>query len=927
MPFCRTLSLCLLLIAATFFAAGPASGDTPSLTPISTTSPAVPPALSLPSPAAAPQEVGVLRVEVPAGQAAAKDAAAGAAPLPQAPEPSYVERAMQSYDSSDIMRAQPFRLGNLTQFGYSFFRPQASGFDPVTDLPVGPDYMVGTGDRLNVTLWGSIDGSYDLEVNRSGEITLPRAGAVKVSGVPFGQLPKLLSAKLSTVFANFQISVTMGKVRLIKVYLVGEVQAPGDYNVSSLSTLINALGAAGGPTRNGSLRSIAIKRNGKLAETVDLYDFFLKGDKSRDIRLQPGDTVYVPTVQAVVGVAGNVRRPGIYELKNEKNLNEVLELADGIVPTAYLQRLQISRTEAHDKKVVADLSLDPKGTGKSVEELTSSIPVKDMDLVKVFPIDFTIRDRAKLDGYVLRPGLYTLKPGMRLRELIGQNNLLPEYFPDTVEVTRLTPPELQPQKIYLNLEKALKGDPEQNILLAEFDTVRVFSRAEMEEMPLVTISGEVNRPGSYRLTKGERVADLVKEGGNLKRQGYARKVELRRLKLGEERLTPYSVYIDLEEAVKGNPQQNLPLQPFDEIVVKKWDVEAPKVVRVSGEVQKPGSYRLVEGMTISDLVQEAGNITKSAFLKHAEITRLSITGKSVTSYPITVRLEEALAGDPEANVRLQEQDEVMIRRLPEWVDETERYVTLKGEVQFPGSYPIYKGEKLSSVLRRAGGYTDKAYLKGAKFTRKSVQLLQQKRMEEVIARTEQDLAHKQQEMSQVASSKEELEATRATLEGIKVRLDKLKTAKAEGRVSIKLAAADTLSGSPYDLELQGGDVLEIPQSTNSVLVFGEVYNPTTVVHIPGEDLAYYLGRAGGATGAGEEDEMYVIRADGTVESRKQSARFLFYDSFQGMKLDPGDSIVVPQAIGRVAWMRELKDIAYIVGQTALAAGVLVAAGL
>lgn len=834
---------------------------------------------------------------------------------------------MSSYDSTDIMRAQPFRLGNLTQFGYGFFRPGASGFDPVTDVPVGPDYVVGSGDRLNVTLWGSVDGSYDLEVNRSGEITLPRAGAVKVAGVPFGQLPKLLTAKLSAVYANFQISVTMGKVRLIKVYLVGEVQAPGDYNISSLSTLINALTAAGGPTRNGSLRSIAIKRDGRLAETVDLYDFFLKGDKSRDIRLQPGDTVYVPAVGAVVGVAGNVRRPGIYELKNEKNLRDVLALADGIVPTGYLQRLQISRTEAHDKKVVADVSLDPKGSGKSVEELTASIAVKDMDLVKVFPIDFTIRDRAKLDGYVLRPGLYTLKPGMRVKDLIGENNLLPEYFPDTVEITRLTPPELLPQKIYLNLEKALKGEPGDNILLAEFDTLRVFSRAEMEEVPTVTISGEVNRPGSYRLTQKERVADLVKEGGNLKRQGNARKVEVRRLRYGEDRITPYSIYVDIEQAFQGNPEHNILLEPFDEVVVKKWEMEQPKFVRISGEVQKPGSYRLVEGMTVADLVQEAGNTTKSAFLKHAEITRLTITGNSVTSYPITVRLEEALAGDPQANVLLQDQDEVMIRRLPEWMDETERYVTLKGEVRFPGNYPIYKGEKLSSVLKRAGGFTDKAYLKGSKFTRKSVQMLQQKRMEEVVARTEQDLAHKQQEMAQLAASKEELEATRATIDGIRASLEKLKAARAEGRVSIRLAGEDQLAGSPYDLELQGGDALEIPQSTNSVLVFGEVYNPTTVVHIPGENLRYYLKRAGGATGAGDANEMYVIRADGTVESRKESTRFLFYDGFERIHLDPGDTVVVPQAIDRVAWMRELKDIAYIVGQTALAAGVLVAAGL
>ncbi|OGU07135.1 MAG: hypothetical protein A2075_12850 [Geobacteraceae bacterium GWC2_58_44] len=834
---------------------------------------------------------------------------------------------MSADDSTDTVRVQPFRVGRLTQFGYSFFRPDAQGFASLTDVPVGPDYVLGSGDRVTVTLWGSVDGSFELEVNRSGEIVLPRVGAVKVAGVSFGQLPRLLNGQLSKVFTNFHLNVSMGKLRMIKVYLVGEVKSPGDYNISSLSTLINALSAAGGPTRNGSLRSIVIKRDGKVVDSVDLYDFFLKGDKSRDIRLQAGDTIFVPSIGPVVGIAGNVRRPAIYELKHEKSLKDLLALADGIVSTGYLQRLQISRIEAHDKKVVTDVSLDSKSSDKSLDELTASIPIKDMDLVKIFPIDFTVRDQARLDGYVLRPGFYTLKSGMRVKDLIGTDNLLPEYFPDTLEITRLVPPDFHPEKLYVNLERAMLGHEEDNILLTEFDSVRVYSRFEMEEMPVVTISGEVLRPGSYRLNKNERVADLVKEGGNLKRQGYAKKVEIRRLRYGKDRIVPYSVYVDLEEAFKGNPAQNVLLEPFDEVVVKKWDQDNARVVRINGEVHRPGEYRLVDGMTIADLIHEAGNIKRTAYLQNAEIVRLKVTGSSVTSYPITVSLDDALRGDPQANVQLQGHDEVMVRRLPEWMDETDRYVILKGEVQFPGTYPIFKGEKLSSVLRRAGGYTNKAYLKGGKFTRRSVRDLQQRRMDDVIARTEQDLGRKQQEMASVASSKDELEATRATVEGMRASLEKLKAAKAEGRISIKLAAVEELVRSPYDLELQGGDALEIPQSTNSVLVFGEVYNPTTVVHIPGENLGFYLKKAGGATVNGEEDEMYVIRADGTVESRKQRVSFLFYDGFERMGLDPGDTLVVPQVIEKVAWMRELKDIAFIIGQTALAAGVLVAAGL
>lgn len=276
------------------------------------------------------------------------------------PDPSAIEVAMlASGKESEKTSPQAFQYGKLQQFGYSFFRTGADPFAAMSDIPVGPDYVLGTGDRINLTVWGSIDGSYPLEVSREGEIVIPKVGPVKVAGVTFGQLPQLLSGQLSRIFRNFQLSITMGKLRMIKVYVVGEVNAPGDYTVSSMSTLLNALSSAGGPTRNGSLRTVAIRRDGRLVDTVDLYDFFLKGDKSRDIRLQPGDTVFVPSIGPVAGIVGNVRRPAIFELKNEKTLNDLLALADGIVPTGYLQRIQISRVDAYDKKRVTDVSLDP----------------------------------------------------------------------------------------------------------------------------------------------------------------------------------------------------------------------------------------------------------------------------------------------------------------------------------------------------------------------------------------------------------------------------------------------------------------------------------------------------------------------------------------------------------------------------------------
>lgn len=738
---------------------------------------------------------------------------------------------------------QPYQVKGLSQFGYNFFRPAAADFAPLTDIPVGPDYVIGPGDRIILNLWGSVEGTHELEVNRSGEIFLPRVGAVKVWGITYGRLPDLLKSGLSKVFRDFDLNVTMGKLRVIKVFVVGEVKAPGDYNLSSLSTLINALTAAGGPVKTGTLRNIQVKREGKVVETVDLYDFFLKGDKSRDIRLQPGDTVFVPVIGRVAGIAGNVKRPAIYELKEEKTMGDLIALAEGFLPTGYLQRVQISRVEAHEKKVVADFNIDPRGVGKSLDQVVAAIPIQDMDVVKIFPISTTLRDHVRLNGYVLRPGDYALQPGMRLSRLLAEDNLLPEYYKDAAEITRLYPPDYHPEKIFVNIAKALAGDPGHDLELREFDEVRIYSRWEMEEMP---------------------------------------------------------------------------------------------TVRVNGEVQRPGEYRLFTNMTVRDLLMVAGNPKITAYRKNAEISRIKWSGEAASSFPITINLEEAIRGNEKDNLALAPFDELTVRRIPNWTEEKERYVKLLGEVQFPGVYPVYKGEKLSSVIERGGGFTDKAYLRGAKFTRRSIQEDQQKRMDEVIARTEQDILKKQGELAAVAASKEELEATKASLEGLLKGLEKLKSVRAEGRMVIRLAQLAEFRDSQYDLELMGGDILEIPRTPNAVNVLGQVYNPTTLLHIEGKRASYYLNKSGGPTRDAEEGEMYIIRADGTVTSRQQTALgFRWNDEagtwdfgpFLSSNLDPGDTLVVPQKLERIAWMREIKDITTILSQVALTAGVIVAAGL
>lgn len=753
---------------------------------------------------------------------------------PKAELSSIEQLMLTSPSGADKIFSQSFKVSVIQQFGYSFFKPEARGFAPITDIPVGPEYVLGSGDRIVVSVWGSLNGTFELEVNRSGEVSLPKVGPVKVAGVPLGRLHSLFSGSLAKIYKDFNISVTMGKLRLIKVYLVGEIRNPGDYTISSLSTVINALSAAGGPTKNGTLRSITIKRDGKTAATVDLYDFFIKGDKSSDIRLQSGDTIFVPPVGPVAGIVGNVRRPAIYELRDEKTLNELVVLAGGITSTGYLQRLQLARVDAHDKKIVTDINIDPKSSGKSLEDASGAIGIQDMDLVKIFPIDSKLRGYVRLEGHLLRPGDYSLRPGMRISDLIREDNLLPEYYSETGQITRLFRPDNHPEVVNFNLKTALAGDRGADLELKEFDRVRVFSRWEMEDQPKV---------------------------------------------------------------------------------------------RIGGEIQRPGEYRLLQNMTLRDLLIVAGNPKQTAFMKNAEVTRLSRSGDSVSSFSINVNLEEALKGGAKDNILLQPYDEVVVRKIPNWSESRERYITLKGEVAFPGVYPIFKGEKLSRILRRAGGFTDKAYLPGAKFTREQIKEYQQKRMDEILAREEINITKKQGELAAVAASREELEATKASLEGMMKSLAILKQAKAEGRLVINLPPMDRLENSPFNLEVMGGDTLEIPSDPKVVNVFGQVYNPSSFVYVEGETVADYLAKSGGGTREAENADIYILKADGTVVSRQMASTGFFFGGFMNKPLEPGDTVVVPQKLEKIAWMREIKDVATILGQIALTAGVLIAAGL
>ncbi len=725
----------------------------------------------------------------------------------------------------------------MRQFGYDFFLSQISSFAPIGDAPVGPDYVIGPGDDFTITLWGRIEASYPVGVDQNGEISLPKVGTLKVWGLTFSQLQKFLLEQISKYYKDFQMNVTMEKLRTIRVFVVGEAQSPGNYVLSSLSTVYHALIAAGGPSKKGSMRNIQLLRNGKVIETIDLYDFFLRGDRSKDVRLQSGDTVFIPIIGPTVGISGSVKRPAIYELKDPMPLQEFIEMAGGVSFQGYLQRIEVERVEAHQKKVVADFDISPEG---KLPSPPLSTLLKDGDFVKIFPIYHQPENIVFLEGHVKRPGNFELKPGMRLSDIIPSFEvLLPEPYLEHAEIQRLLSPDRKSQTISFNLGKLLHGDEQHNLSLQNQDRVIIFAQSSLKELPDVSISGEV---------------------------------------------------------------------------------------------QAPGKYRLAEKMRVKDLIYKAGNLKRSAYLQEAEITRLIKTEKEVISKILNINLNEALKDNPQHNILLEEDDYLFVRQIPKWyVDKT---ISVTGEVKFPGTYAFHKGERLSSVLERAGGFMPEAYLPAAFFTRESVRKVQEKRIREFIEEQEAEIIKEGARLIEGSLSKEDAEQRQMALAQRRELITRLKVTITTGRVVLKITPLEKLKGSEYDLELEDGDIIHIPMIPSSVMVMGRVYNPNAILYLKDRALEYYLNKVGGPAENADEKRIYLVKADGSVLSRTQKSFFGFRwdpDSnrwvsggFMATRIDPGDTILVPEKFERVYWTKEIKDWTQILFQLAVAAGVIAA---
>ncbi|WP_218079637.1 polysaccharide biosynthesis/export family protein [Anthocerotibacter panamensis] len=699
----------------------------------------------------------------------------------------------------------------LPMFGYNLFTDTPSTFAPVDQVPAPADYILGPGDEILLRGWGQIDVNFSAVIDRSGNFYVPKVGNVSVAGLKFRDLQGVLKTAIGRNFRNFEISTSLGQLRTIPVFVVGQAAQPGRYTVSSLSTLVSAIFAAGGPTTKGSMRSVQLKRNGRVITDFDMYDLLLRGDKSKDVNLQPGDVIYFRPIGPLAAVSGSVNNPAIFELKlsasrsrpftlqdtlvdgrgsarlgvqasqskSQATLRDLLGLAGGLGTTASGQRAAVERIADRALRRVDEFPLDNDGLQRVIQ---------DGDLITIQPVSLRFENAITLKGNVEKPSRYSYHPGMRISDVITSERML------------------VPRSYYLG-KNQLTLQPKETLAL-QLDSSSGSSTPASEDLPasqtdIRPARSEVN--WDYAVIERQQKSDL------------------------STKLLAFNLGLAVRQR---DPDQNLPLEPGDVITVfSKDDIQVPKAKQ-------------------------------------------------------TV------------------------------------FVSLTGEFNAPGVYQALPNETLRHLISRIGGVTSNAYLYGASLTRVSVRQSQQRNLNEALNRLESEVTTN---ATLGAKRNEQPEAFAARVKGQQELVARLRQVKAKGRLVLDLEPERNRLEDLPDIPLEDGDNFYVPPQLGVVSVFGQVYNQNTFIYKPGETVNYYLNKAGGITRNADGGSAYVLRADGSVLSRQQvSGGGLFGGggNFEATRLMPGDTLVIPEELNRADTVADLKDVAQIIFQFAVAASVV-----
>jgi protein involved in polysaccharide export with SLBB domain len=523
-----------------------------------------------------------------------------------------------------IIRNEPINpdsiLSRINMFGYDVFRRETMPANTASDnISVSSDYLVSPGDEVLISLWGRINEENRLTVMRDGTISLPRIGPVSVGGMPFSQMQENIIRRIQAI-EGVQASVSMGALRSITVFIIGEVSRPGQYTLNALSDVTSALFAAGGITKRGSLRTIQIRRNGQLLHQLDYYDFLLSGNIQNSLRLKSGDVLFVPVVKNMAAVAGNVRRSALYEFKGKTTLKDMIDLSGGFTPAAWINRIQVDRFSENRYQVVLDLEAPSPA---SLPQFT----VEDGDIIRVFQILDRNKNTVYLSGNVLRPGKYEFKEGLRVCDIIKSfDDLLPETYFGYAVIQRLEPPLFSERIVSFSLLNALNdASSSSNVVLVPNDNIIIYNRDFFEPDRMVGISGAVTSPGKYRLLDNMRIKDLVLQAGGLTDASSTDRGELYRRTVEKDSVCTRKISFCVQCAMADDSSDNLLLGKLDQVYIRdKRGWEDIRRVALMGEVVFPGEYVLLPNETFGELIRRAGGFNFNAYLEAAVFTRMAI---------------------------------------------------------------------------------------------------------------------------------------------------------------------------------------------------------------------------------------------------------------------------------------------------------------
>ena len=700
----------------------------------------------------------------------------------------------------------------LPIFGATLFERVPTTFAPLERIPVTADYVIGPGDEIVLRVWGQVNLNLELVVDRAGAVYIPQAGNVTVSGLQFKQLPGFLKSELGRVFRNFDLTVSMGQLRSIQVFVIGQARRPGTYTVSSLSTLVNALFASGGPTAQGSMRHIQLKRGDVVVSEIDLYDLLLKGDKSKDARLLPGDVVFIPTAGPQVAIAGSIRNPAIFELKDEHTVGELLQLAGGLASTADLRRCLLERINAEHKRAVLELPLDALGR---------EVAIRDADILHIRSISPRFERTVTLRGNVANPGRFAWREGMRLRDVIPDKDSL---------VTRS----------YWAKKNSLGFTP-----VEEMTTPREPVRTRLAGSAEATTMAEAG-PGATDLAGSLRESRQSDETRAM--------------------------------AAAATPREAIGTGLAGWVAEINW------------------SYAVIERLDPERLV--------------TQLLPFNL-GKLI------------LENDAAQNLELRSGDVVTIFSTSDIhvsVAQQNRYVLLEGEFHASGVYLAGPGETLGQLIERAGGLTSQAYLYGAEFTRESTRRDQQKRLDQFVRDMEKDLEQTATKRTSLSFTADETQALASQLQSERKALEQLRSLQATGRIVLNFEPGDANSAKLMNLALEDGDRFVVPSRPATVNVLGEVYNQNAFLHEPKMRVEDYLREAGGLKRNADKAHVFIIRADGSVLPKRGAGPFT--KVFEAGRLNPGDSIVVPEEMLRVPFIRSLRNWTQVLADLGLGAAAI-----